>query len=263
MKYRLIYLILIICLSGISACIKTEDVSSDFNENVTIRMFETVDSTKRTLILDCNTEKIFICANYQLETSYILANDKITISFTGISEPKICLDSPRPASARLSLDGLENKAYPLEINLGTRKFFGQLNVTSESFQVTLLPQIKFQFINPELKRVPINTIYGTIHYDSSLTNPTVQKFIDSLQFYGATPTLYKPGDYGQFQIESNGQIKQTQDLGYYFTFYYIFNYSNNTEQLKSLVKRFGINYSDSLVITLNTTKGEVFYSWKP
>ena len=166
-----------------------------------------------------------------------------------------------PASTFIDLSGLSNKTYEIELNVGANKISGQLNVTGNSFIATLPTQTKVQFVNPDLKRVPYNTIYGTVHYHSASTSSIVQKFIDPLQLYGATPTLYPQGDYGQFQIEANGQIKQTQDTGYYFTRYYIFNYSGSSVQLRDLVKRFGTNYPNLLIITLNTTKGETFSSW--
>jgi hypothetical protein len=260
MKRQIIYILTLIFLVAISSCKKTE-VNSSFDENIKIKMTETVDSVKRTLSFNCYSEKIFECSNYAIEATYTLTNDKITINFIKIITPSICLTSLGPASTIINLNGLSNKTYEIELNFGANKINGQLNVTSGSFIATLPTQTKVQFVNSDLKRVPNNTIYGTVHYHSASTSSIVQKFIDTLQLYGATPTLYPQGDYGQFQIEPTGQIKQTQDLGYYFTRYYIFNYSGNSGQLKDLVKRFGINYGNLLVITLNTTKGETFYSW--
>lgn len=260
MKRQIILILTLISFYVISSCKKTE-VNSTFNENIKIKMTETVDSVKRVLNMNCSTEKVFECSNYRMETNYTLSDNKITINFIKIIAPNICLTSIGPASAIISLSGLSNKIYELELNFGSYKVSGQLNVTANSFVATLPTQTKVQFVNPDLKRIPYNTIYGTVHYHSSSTSSLVQKFIDTLQLYGATPTLYPQGDYGQFQIEASGQIKQIQDIGYYFTRYYIFNYSGNSGQLQDLVKRFGINYGNLLLVTLNTTKGETFYSW--
>ncbi|MBS1621791.1 MAG: hypothetical protein JST10_07220 [Bacteroidetes bacterium] len=260
MKRQFTYILSIIFLFVISSCKKPE-VNSSFEENIKIKMTETVDSVNRVLNLNCFTEKIFECSNYGIEATYTLTDNKITINFIRIISPNICLTSLGPASTIISLNGLANKTYELEINFGANKIAGQLNVTTDSFVATLPTQTKVQFVNSDLKRIPNNTIYGQVHFHSASTSSLVQKFIDTLQLYGATPTLYPQGDYGQFQIDANRQIIQTQDFGYYFTRYYIFNYSNNSAQLKDLVKRFGINYPNLLLITLNTTKGETFYSW--
>lgn len=260
MKRQPGYLLALMFLCVISSCKKTV-VNPGFNENIRIRMTETVDSTKRVLNLFCATEQIFECSNYGIQTTYSLTNDKITIHFIKIITPDICLTSLGPASTVINLSGLSNRTYELELNFGSAKISGQLAITEGSFIATLPIQTKVQFLNPDLKRIPANTIYGTIHYHSASTSSIAQQFIDSLQLYGATPALYHPGDYIQFQIEANGQIKQTQDAGYYFTRYYIFNYSGSSGQLKDLVKRFGTGYPNLLLVSLYTTKGEIFYSW--
>ena len=260
MKYYSV--IIILFALALNSCKKT-DTSSNFNENLKIKMYETVDSTKKTLFFKCFTEKIFECSNYSIQATYKLTNDKITINFIQIEKPNICLTSVGPASTLIKLEGLTNKLYEVELNFGATKITGQLNISASSFKATLPTQTKVQFVNPDLGRIPNNTIYGKVHYHTAATTSTVQKFIDSLQFYGAISTLYPQGDYVNFQIESNGQIKQVQDLGYYFTRYYIFNYSNNSGQINRLIKRVGISYANDVLITLNTAKGETFTSWTP
>lgn len=260
-------LIISIIFFGFQSCKKTETlpISDDIlnGDNIKIRMSEIVDSTNRTLLLHCFTEKVYECANYGIQATHTLTKDKITINFIKIIAPNICLTSFAPAATSIKFDELESKNYEIEFNFGSTKIAGQLNVSTGSFRAMLPAQMKVQFVNPDIRRVPNNTIYGTIGYHSTSTVATVQSFIDALQLCGAVPALYSQGDYGQFQIESNGQIKQTQNLGYYFTRHFIFNYSGNSAQLKNVVRQFGVNYPDALTITLNTTKGEIFYSWKP
>ena len=65
---------------ALSSCKKT-DTSSTFNENLKIKMYETVDSIKKTLFFKCFTEKIFECSNYSIQATYTLSNEKITINF--------------------------------------------------------------------------------------------------------------------------------------------------------------------------------------
>jgi hypothetical protein len=260
MDRRFAYMIALILTCALVSCKKGE-VNPNFGENIKIRMSEKVDSVKRVLSFSCYTEKIFECSNYGIESSYSLDEDKITINFIKLIAPGVCLTSLAPASTIISLNGLSNKTYALEFNSGANKISGQIDVTAGSFVTTVQNQAQVNFVNPDLKRVPYNTIYGTVHYHSTSTSSIVQKFIDTLQLYGATPTLFPQGNYGLFEIEANGQIKQTQDVGYYFTRYYIFSYSGSSGQLRDLVKSFGKNYPGLLLVTLNTTKGETFYSW--
>ncbi len=253
-----------VILSVVSAaCNKAPSTNTGFDENIKIRMEEKVDSTKRTLLLVCFTEKIYGCANNTIQSSYTVTNDKITINFIKLNESAICLTALGPAFTLINLNGLSNKNYQLEINVGATKITGELKVSATNFHAILPVQTKAQFVNANLARVPDNTVYGTVHYHTASTAATVQKYIDSLQYFGAMAALYTPGDYGAFQVEASGQIKQTQDPGYYFTRYYIFNYNSSSSVLKNLTRRFGIAYPDSLLVTLHTSKGETFYSWVP
>lgn len=242
------------------ACEKNES-TPDFKENIKIRMSENIDSVPRQLNFHCFTEKIFPCSNYYLQSSFSITSDKVTIHFIKVIEPGICLTSTGPASTIINLGNLQNKNYELEINVGNRKVSGELAVTSGYFKVTLPAQTSVEFIKPQLNRIPDNIIFGTVGYHSDTTGLIVQKFLDSLQYFGAVKANYTTGDYESFQIDSDGKIIQTQDPGYYFTRYFIYDYTKESGQLRDLVKRFGTTYPDLLVITLNTSKGEIFYSW--
>jgi len=240
---------------------KTDLADSGFNKNIVIRLIEHVDSTQRTLTLTCGTEEKYMCSNYSIAFSHTVINGKISLNFTDIIKPATCMRAIGPATATINLGALNNMNYEIEINIGGSKIIGQLAVSNNSYHVTIPDQSKVKFVNPDLYRVPDNTIYGTVNYHSGTTSAIAQKFLDSLKHYGATTALFIPGDYGSFQIEDNGQIKQTLNTAYYFTQNYIYNYNNSSESLKNLVKHFGVQYPDLIQIRLYTTRGETFYSW--
>lgn len=250
-------------LCGMGSCKKSASGTSSLDENLKISMRESIKDGKRTFSIYAATEKTYPCSNYSIETSKTIGSDKIVITFIKIDTPDVCLTSLGPATALIALEGLSAKTYTLELRTGSNLVTGQLTVSADQYALTLPAQAKIECTNPLLNRIPENTIFGTVHYHHSTTVGTVNKFIDSLQYFGATAKLYLPGDYQQFQVEANGQIKQTQDMGYYFTRYFILNYAGDVTPLKNLVQRYGITYRDSLLATINTSKGEVLYSWNP
>ena len=90
--------IILLTVFGLNSCKKSGTTSSStFTENLKIRMSESVDSTKRSLFLNCYTEKIFGCSNYGIQSTYVLTENKITINFIQIVVPNICLTSLSPA----------------------------------------------------------------------------------------------------------------------------------------------------------------------
>jgi len=153
MKRALLYIPAITFLIGICACRK-EETATAFEENIKIRMYEKVDSVKRTLNLMCYTEKMFECANFKIETTYTITDNKITISFIKVLTSSICLTLMGPASTTIELKGLSNKTYDLEFNFGISKVSGLLNITTNSFIATVPVQTKVQFENSYLKRIP-------------------------------------------------------------------------------------------------------------
>lgn len=229
---------------------------------INIHMMENIDSntSKRTLIFKCATEKIYECSNYSIQTSVAMAGDIITIHFEKIVTPDVCLTSPAPASAYIDLGTLPNKTYQLVLSAGDVTIEGQLTVSTGSYKADIPVQHEIRIVDADLQRIPVNVIYGTIGYPSESFVPVVQSFIDSLQVIGAVPATYSPGDYYTFTIQPDGQIEQTQLSGYYFTRSFIFNYDGSSEMVQALVGKYGVTHPD-LTITLNTSKGQIFYSW--
>ncbi|MGB3339860.1 MAG: hypothetical protein WBB37_00045 [bacterium] len=188
-------------------------------------------------------------------------SDKIDIEFNGIFIPDICLTAFGPAKTTLNLGTLSNGTYDVEIDVEQKKSFGQLIVTPEYYKIDLYKQAQLQITYSTLNRVPTNTIWGMVGYHTSSAETLVQALIDSLQLLGATAKTYQPGEYGYFQISSSGQILPPQNHGYHLIRSYIYNYTANTEALKTLVKYYGQHYGDSLNIILYTANGEIFMSW--
>lgn len=253
-------LLALILFWAMISCTKTE-VKSDLAQNIRIKMLETVDSVKKVLHFRCQTDSIYPCSNFGIEASYTLTNDKITINFSKVLTSDFCLLSPGPASIDIGFAGLSNKTYEVELNFGITTVTGQIVVTSDNYLAVLPANKKVQFVNTDLKRLQDNTIFGRVGFISASSAPIAQTFIDTLQQYGATQAFYLAGDYTDFQIDTNGQIKTTQD-GYPFRQNFILKYSKNSTPLKDLVKRFGSKYP-GIWISLNTTRGESFYSWVP
>lgn len=255
------YFLIITMVLFTLSCTKNKGIEP-FNENIRIRMYENTDSNNRSLVLNCYTEKIFVeCSNYSIERNVEIHKNKIVVNFIVIHKPNVCLTSIGPATTVIELKNLPNDNYVLEFNLGNIKIEGNMIVSDDEYKVTLPVQDRIQFDNPKMNRIPANTIYGTIRYHAVTTEPLAQNFLDSLLILGANESIYNPGDYVNFIIQNNGQVFQRQDEGYYFSKYFVFNYNRNSNDLRTLVKNFGLTYPDLVTITLNTTKGEIFYSW--
>ncbi len=256
---RLIQSALVIFLL-FSSC-KKDKLFDKIDSVIRMKMGETFYPANRTFQFSCSTEKIYECCNYTINKDFDISNNKIDIDFISIINPEICLTATGPATTTVDLGTLSNGTYELKISIGDEKSTGHLIVSTDSYVITLDQQKQIQIVNNTLNRVPANTIWGTVGYDTISTTNLVQTFIDSLQLLGATTPTYATGDYGYFQIDGNGQIVAPTNSGYNFIRPYIYNYSNNSSTIKTLVKNYGMNHNDSLKISLYTTQGEIFNSW--
>ncbi len=255
---QLIYITVI--LSLLCSCRK-DSAEDKIDSDIKIKMWETVDSTKRTLQFYCSTKKEYSCSNYEISKWFGASSNNVDLYFQSIIVYDFCLTSIGPATTTIDLGTLASGTYNLDIKVEQEKSEGHLIVTPDSYTIKLDKQVQLQIVNPSLKRVPENSIWGTVGYHTNATETLVQSFIDSLQFLGVISQTYPPGDYGYFKINSVGQIVPPQNHGYYFIRPFIYHYSGNSFALETLVKNYGAAYDDSLNIILYTTKGEIFRSW--
>jgi len=257
MKY-----IIIILVFFIVSCNKdssNEKITSDIN----IEMREKIDSTSRTFQFICKTQEEYPCCNYQIGNSFIKNSDRVEINFDGIIKPEVCLTAIGPATTTLDFGAISNGTYDLEINTEGKKSTGQLIITSDYYKIDLDKERKIQINYSTLQKIPTNTIWGTVGYQTNTNATVVQTFLDSLQLLGATNQTYPSGMYAYFQINSAGNILPPENHGYDHIKPYIFHYTGITSNLKTIVKEYGKNYGDSLNIVLYTTNGETFRSWIP
>jgi hypothetical protein len=235
-----------------------KDLQNEDND-ISIRMIETIDGAKRTLQFFCLTKEVYPCINYQISTTYNQTEDKINVTFGDVIRSEICLTAIGPAQSSIDLGTLNNGDYQLNINSSE----GKLVVSDESYTITFSENEQFEIVNSPLMRIPANTIWGTVGYHEISTSALVRTFIDSLQQLGAVEQKYKQGHYGEYEIDEDGQIVQPgENSGYYFAESFIFHYSENISALENLVKYYGNKYGETLLyLYLQTDKGEIYRSW--
>lgn len=231
------------------------------DSRINIKLREELSSTKKTLHLDCRTERIYGCINYGIDYYVIKSANSFKIKFNSVIISDICLTALGPASCRIKLGELSEGTYNINIEVNGKTELAILTVTNDSYKITHTPGFDFKFDNAELKRVPENLIWGSAGYiNYSLTN-VVNTFLDSLQILGAAPVNLSSGDYGYFKINLSGEIIPPEYHGYPFIKMYLFDYQNNLEDVKGLMKRIQQQYVNQIYISCNTWQGDVYYGW--
>ncbi|MCK7476826.1 MAG: hypothetical protein M0C28_04180 [Candidatus Moduliflexus flocculans] len=88
-----------------------------------------------TIVLDLETEKIYGCCNFSIESSFRRVGNRLLVGIEGIYMPEVCLTAMGPACSSREID-LEAGSYTLEISDGPLRSEFLVEVTDEALSVT-------------------------------------------------------------------------------------------------------------------------------
>jgi len=252
--------LLITFLSSIS-CEKTTSYEYQLiDSDIVIRMSEELGNPTRSFELGLQTDKAYPCINYSLITNSTSTTDKISIEVLGINAPTICLTAIGPAGSTIPITNVQNKSYDIDFKIGNNISTGKLICTSNEFKLQMNDLLQIKINGPILKRVPVNTIWGTVGYHNSTTIDKVNDFISSIKAAGASEVNLEDGNYNYFEIE-NGKIKETTSSGYWFTKTFVYKFSGDKNLVRSIVKDYSKNFGDLMSISVYGDMGEEFLGW--
>ena len=168
--YRFVLFIALISLLSTS-CRKKLD-SAEPAGAIKATMVETLDSTGtgRHFILNCATIKYYGCCNFIINYKVNREGNVITISFGTVNMPPMCLTSLGPATAQIDLGVLPTGTYTLNLISGTINT-SKLTVDNNQYKLSPVSGTNVSYARTTLLRIPDNTIWGYVCYDSTGTYP--------------------------------------------------------------------------------------------
>lgn len=252
--------LLIALISSISCEKTTRDEYQVVDSDIIIRMSEELGNPTRTFELGLQTDKAYPCINYSLITNYETTTDKITIDILGIHSPSICLTAIGPASSTIPITNIQNKSYDIEFKIGANISTGKLICTFNEFKLQMNDLLQIKINGPVLKRVPVNTIWGTVGYHDSTTIDKVNDFINSLKAIGASEVNLEDGNYNYFEIK-NSKIVEPTNSGYWFAKTFVYKFTGDKNLVRSIVKDYSKNFGDLMSISVYGDMGEEFLGW--
>ncbi len=221
---------------------------------------EHLDTLGRYFTLSSQTEEIYGCMNYSILYTKYEVNNMINIDFNGIDMPEFCLTALGPAVAEIILGEIPNGKYSLKFK-NEDYSIASLDVTDESFLITCEDTSQVIFEYKELMRVPANTIWGWVEYNTTDSAVVAQSFLDSLINIGAISETYSPGYYRYFSIDENGDIQYNGGHGSRYILPFIFYYTGDTLAIHNVVDNFADLYHPNILTVVYNDNGNSFYSW--
>jgi hypothetical protein len=254
--------LIVIILFSLSGCVNEANVDEKkIDSDILVTFKEIIDSTGRSFQLSCGTRSSYLSGGYGINYRLQNTGNKIVINFTGIYEPEEKDGSAAPALTVISLGSLPDGIYSIRFLINESVLEGELKVTGDYYSVSDTSAKWIEITNPELRRIPGNTIWGHAGYSSDpyvLTQ--VQPFFDSLKIMGAEDMNLTTGDYTYFKIDAAGTMSQPENPGTENARPFVYSYNGDFSDLRELIKSYGKN--SPLSISLFTTDGDAFYTWQ-
>lgn len=231
------------------------------DSEIVVELLEILKKGPSSIKIFAKTDTLYSCFNNTIRLRTQTDDDAFKISYTGINFPPICATALGPARGDVDLGPLRNGQYWLELNHGGRKNKGLLIITDTDIDLLFAQLDGIQLLRTNLKRVPPLTYWGRIGYHDETSIVQVDEFLKRLEDNGAIFAKQIPGDYGYYQIDGEGEIKDPENHGHRFVRSFIFQYDGNAAKLEKLIRTgAGLDISD-LSILVTSFEGEVINNW--
>ncbi len=236
--------------------------SNTLGSEIELSMAEYIDDDQRTLTLKFLTLKDFPCINYQIKHDVMVDHQAIRIVLEKVEASEVCLDAIGPASAFINLGQLAEKEYDFQIQLGESLInHGTLSVRKEAYLINLVENKGIELLKPELNRIPAQAVWGTVKYPTTETNKKLLAFLgDGMEIAGASDKKFAEGDYGYFQVNSEGKIIQSLDQNVNNEQAFLFEFGGKEGDLKHLLEQINSNFDD-VQLRMYNARGDEFRNW--
>lgn len=261
MKIRpALLLILLLLVTGWYGCtfnnVDDPKVVANIEDEFSIRLWETLSPTGRSLQLQTETLAEEDCLNYEITYQVLRLNNRIRTSINDIIEPDDCLVGKSRPTAKIDLGEVDNGLYEFEVNLNNSTIIntGQMVVNDESYTVEMNSTNGITLVPWQLLRVPEQTVWGYLSADA--VDNIASEFMEELNS-AATAREFLAGDYGYFTVNDNN-VDLPIDTEFTEKYAFLINYTGELSELEALVDRYNVKYGSNLEMKVYTWRGEVF-----
>jgi len=223
-----------------------------------LSMSEKIIDTNRALNLSFTTGSFKEKVGFKIATQITRQQNKIQIHINTVPNNSV---TTAPLETQALISDLQPGTYNLIFHFKNKSINGSLNITKDSYNLNLDNNPSIKINQTHLNKLPLDCIYGTIHYYSPQSLPLIYHFFNDLKSIGAKEQKFFPGNYRLFSINKSGYIDQYKDTGYPYTQYFIYQYNGQKQPLKALIKQYSFAYSMKFLITLRTSDGTLFNIW--
>jgi len=250
-----LFLLLGISVVFLSGCMKDNEDKDEVGCDVQLTLYEDLQSDPNKLILVSQTEEVFECANYSLESTFQLTSEGVRADYTGITVPSVCVTQNGPAVSQ-GYFPLDEGNYELELYVDEELNTGSLSVTDSLYVLKMDVQPSIDVLTDSLWRIEEGLYWGSVVYFDTEHEELVDNFVDSLNLLDVTYPELHHGYYGYFNYNEEGLEVTAPDNGYIRGIVFKSNGDSDVD-VKNTILSYAVNYPQQLTIKFVNYKGDI------
>lgn len=208
MKFQLLFIVLLTFgLSFFSSCTSDDDKDNPFT-HIELNHYEQFSANKRELVFFLETQEVFPCNNFQINTQVSHNRDQVEIHADNIEIPSYCITSTGPATRSILLGNPDEnpERFSFWVNSDRHDFNLLVNEDFVEIQKGQFFDKRLSFSREKLMRIPDNTVWGYLVSDAENKNNLPEGLLHIFGESGAELLNLNDGDYHYFQVEEETVI---------------------------------------------------------
>lgn len=233
-------------------------VVPDVEREFYIDLWENLYPESRELVFKIETVQAQDCENATISYNLNRTGNTVKLSLNAISTPADCQQGPAQIFASAPAGRLNGGLYTTKIDLKNTVFNeGQLTVTGDAYHLDMNTDYGFIFRHKSLLRVPEQTYWGYLPYETPDQEALANAFINELQG-SSIQHDFLAGYYGYFSVEPNDRVsiheKSLEGVAYKS---FLFKYEGSGANLRQQINAFRLLHGAEALYVLNA-KGETW-----
>lgn len=261
-KFHPFWAVFILCC-GVAACTVQEIdkpiIVPQVEKEFLIEMLEEPGPAPRRLAFSLRTIKLQECLDMGIRHRLFSIPGRYRLDILGLLQPSDCIPGQDYARAKSNMEMPSEGLYNFEILLGnTISNEGVLHADWQTINLEMETEVGIVLANPTLRRIPESTIWGYVGFSEPALAQVAEGFVNEV---GARAGIgnFVPGHYGHFVIPpGTGEIKIAESPANLPLRPFVFRFTGNPEDLRSLVAQYRQQFGSRLDIKISAISGEVF-----
>ncbi|NUN99701.1 MAG: hypothetical protein HUU01_03690, partial [Saprospiraceae bacterium] len=185
----------------------------DVDREFYIDLWENLYPESRELVFQMETIQAQDCENATISYNLNRTGNTVKLSLNAISTPQDCQPGPAQIFASAPAGRLNGGLYTMKLDLKNTVFNeGQLTVTGDAYHLDMNTEHGFTIRHKSLFRIPEQTYWGYVVYETPEQETAVTDFIQDLQDISIQHD-FLAGYYGHFTVESDKRVSiHTENL---------------------------------------------------